>query len=243
MKAAHGAALLISAVFLGTAPDGAGQTAASAEPEAAATPQGPADLRVPDLDRSFITPDSRDYTAIKEDEINPFGMVTMMLDQMVKTETVTEEKRLRQILTGMRVSGIGGSEESMSAQVGSVLVRQGDLLPRLFAGQAEKLRVRSISDRGVVLEFIERNNNKEPRTIGLPVDLRPRVDSFLAGEAFLKVIPLDADGAVLLPPLELDAAKAALQAAEQQDFRSLVERRTELLNAPAVPKSDEKTAP
>lgn len=202
--------------------------------------QKAADMRMPRLDRSALTPESREPVKVEETDLNPFGMVTMVMDQLVTAEPITEEKRLRQFLSNLRVSGYSESNGRRRVLLGQLAVGEGDRLPPLFAGQAEQLFVSSITDRGIVLKFVESDTSKQERTIGLPIDLRPRVDSLLAGEFFLKVVPMDGDGNIALPALEHDAAKGLVESAKETDLQSLIERRTELFNAPAVPETDEE---
>jgi hypothetical protein len=197
--------------------------------------QKAADMRLPDLDRSDLTPDSRQPMKVEEGERNPFGMVTKVLDQMVSAEPVSEERRIRQLLSNLRVAGVSESPTGRRVLLGSLSLGEGDVLPRLFVGQVEKLQVKSINDRGVVLSFIESDTSRDERSIGLPIDIKPRVNSLLIGEAFVKSVPLDEEGSPQLPPLQLDTVRSALEASEAQGLQSLIERRTELLNAPAIP--------
>lgn len=202
--------------------------------------QKAADMRLPQLDRSALTPEAREPLEVQESEKNPFGMVTKVADQMVPAQPVTEEIKIRQVLSNLRVSGLSGSSDGARVMLGSLSLGVGDELPRLFAGQVERLVVKSITDRGVVLVFVEPEASRKERSIGLPIDLKPRVDSLLVGEAFIKLVPLDGEGTPVLPPLEHGAVQKSLEAARAQDLRSMVERQTELLNAPAVPASSDE---
>ena len=205
--------------------------------------QKAADMRVPNLDRSALVPESRVEEEVAEDEKSPFGeLVTTAAGLFATKEPVTEEKRIREVLNNMRVSGLSGLPGAYRALVGPMALAKGEILPPLFASQAEVLKVRDVTERAVVLEFVESGSAKPPRTIGLPVSLAPRVDSLLPGEMFLKLVPLDAEGSPIVLPRTNDSAESVAKAMESQELQSLVERRTELLNAPAAPpKTDENT--
>ncbi len=204
--------------------------------------QKAAAMRLPELDRSALTPDERRRKKLEVDqtERNPFGMVTRIADQMLPAQPPTEDKKIQQVLRNMRVSGIADSSSGPRVLLGSLSLGVGDYLPRLFANQVEKLVVKAINDRGVVLTFVEPENSRRERSIGLPIDLEPRVNSLLVGETLMKVVPFDGEGNPSLPPLQNDSALKSLEAAEAQGFQSILERQTELLNAPAVPASSDE---
>jgi hypothetical protein len=197
--------------------------------------QKAADMRLPQLDRSALTPESRTPERVEESDRNPFGMVTRLLDQMVSAEPVSEERKIRQVLSNLRITGFADSSAGRRVLLGSLALGVGDQLPQLFVGQVERLKVKVITDRDVVLQFVESDASRAERNIGLRIDLKPGEQplSLLVGEAFLKAVPLDQDGNPQLPPLESETVNDALKAAIEQDLRGVVERQTELFDAPA----------
>jgi hypothetical protein len=151
-----------------------------------------ADMRLPDLDRSALVPDKREPATVLEAERNPFGLVSLPPTEVQETATIqaeTEEERLRRILGNMRVSGMSGSPSAYIVLLGSMQVKEGQRLPKLFADQAELLRVTKVTDREIILSFEEKDASLPPRTIGLGYDLRPRPQSLLPGEIFGKLVP------------------------------------------------------
>lgn len=194
--------------------------------------QKAADMRLPELDRSALEPEKREPATVEEGERNPFGLVSVPAPETQEIEPIaaeTEEMRIRRILGNMRVSGLSGSPGSYRVLLGSVQLREGDMLPKLFSDQGETLRVKSISEREVVLTFGEKDPNLPPRTIGLGFDLRPRPSSLLVGDLFRKLVPFTATGAPDLKPLELPAVQAVVDAAEESGLQSLTERSFELM--------------
>lgn len=195
-----------------------------------------ADLRLPQLDRSALNPERREPLKVKPDERNPFGMVALPSGpgrppELIKKES--EEEKLRRVLSNLRITGLSGGPGTYRAMIGSFAVGEGDTLPRMFADQAEKLTVKSITDREVLLIFAENDPTVEPRTLGLAVDLHPQVRSLLVGEVFLKLVPFS-QGAADLPPLIVPSVEKVVAGMEEGDLQAIAERQYELLNAPAA---------
>lgn len=203
--------------------------------------QKAADLRLPELDRTALLPEMRSPAEVRPGERNPFGLVSVPPPEEEKTaepvKAETEEMKIRRILGNMRVSGLGGEPGNYTVLLGPLKLRTGEELPRLFANQAEVLRVASITDRDIVLTFSEKDPNLPPRTIGLNIDLKPRVHSLLAGDLFTKAVPFDKKGAPDLKPIETQQVKDLLDALKKQEFQSLVDRRTELMGEASQPPS------
>ncbi len=215
-----------------------------AQQELTPAQQKAADLRMPDLDRTALLPEMRSPTEVREGERNPFGMVSLPPPEEEKTvevvEMETEEMKIRRILGNMRVSGLSGVPGDYTVLVGPLRMRQGENLPRLFADQAEVLRVISVTEREAVLTFVEKDPDLPPRTIGLSIDLKPRVHSLLAGELFVKTVPFNKKGAPDVKPLELPQIEALLKAVDEKGLQSLIERRRDLLGeAVSAPKTSE----
>lgn len=231
-------ALLLVTVFLVAGPSGA----RAQEKELTPAEQKAADMRLPQLDRSALVPERREPATVLEGERNPFGLVSLPPTEIEETETIqaeTEEGRLRRILGNMRVTGLSGSSGGYRVVLGSMQLRQGERLPKLFADQAETLTVTKITDREIVLSFAEKDPQIPPRTIGLGFDLRPRPQSLLPGDIFGKLVPFTAKGAPDLKPLELPAVKSITEAAEAGGLQGLTERSFELMGEPEF-RADEK---
>jgi hypothetical protein len=203
--------------------------------------QKAADLRLPQLDRSSLTPDARKPVAVKPDARNPFaGMAGKVSDEVVPTaQPLTEQKRIERVLRAMRTGGVVDSPSGRRVLLGSMSLGVGESVPRLFVNQVETLEVEAIDDRKVVLRFSKPDPAGGKRLIVLPFDIRPNVEQLLPGEVVVKTVPIDADGLPAFPALTNAAAGAMLKVAEQQDFRGLVDRQTEMFTAPAVPAKDE----
>ena len=203
--------LALSLGFLATA--GAQTNALTPEEEKRAA------LRMPDLDRSALEPGRRQPKDVKPDARNPFGLLAVPPPEeeeaAIKIEVETEEMKIRRILGNMRVAGLAGSPGDYRVMVGSMKLAEGDIVPRLFANQVEVLRVDGISDRQVQLSFVERKQEGQadlpPRTLGLGIDLSPRVRSLLPGEVFVNVIQFDEKGAQAMQPLKTESVDSIVQ--------------------------------
>ena len=215
------------------------------EKELTPAEQKAADMRIPELDRSAMAPERREPATVVEGERNPFGLVSLPPEQVEEVEQIaseTEEMRIRRILANMRISGVSGSPGSYRVVLGSMQLKDGEVLPKLFADQAEVLRVQSIGEREIILAFEEKVTGLPARTIGLGYDLTPRPQSLLSGELFKKLVPFTPKGAPDLKPLEVPAVKAIAEGAEKSGLQGLTERSHELMGE-ASPRSSDESAP
>lgn len=197
--------------------------------------QKAADMRMPSLDRSALEPERREPAQVRETERNPFGLVSLPPAAVEETETIeaeTEEQRLRRIIGNMRISGLSGSPGSYRLLLGSMAIREGDKLPKLFADQAEVLHVTKITEREVVLTFKEKDPNLPPRSMSLGYNFQPRPQSLLPGEIFRKLVPFTDKGAPDLKPLEVPAVKSIVEGAEEGGLQGWTDRSREMLGEP-----------
>lgn len=185
-------------------------------------------LRLPALDRTGLQPERRISTDVSEQERNPFGLVKPPVEEKAKAEeaeTETEEMRIRRVLGNTRVSGISGAPGAYSVLLGGMILHEGDTLPRLFADQAETLRVQSITDREVKFVFAD----KDPtvvRTMGVAINLKPNVQSVLYGEVYSEIIP---NKSGRLGPLAVPETSAILEHMGTNGYQSLVPRAFQLM--------------
>lgn len=207
-----------------------------------------ADMRLPELDRSALEPEKRTPVDVPEGERNPFGLLSVpppQEDEAVKIEIETEEMKIRRILGNMRVAGVGGSPGDLRVMVGSMKLAKGDTVPRLFANQAEELRVEEITERQVVLSFVERGQPQDqpPRTIGLVIDLSPRVRSLLPGEFFTSLITFDEKGGQAMEPLGTAGVDTMVEKIKTDKLtEALTEHRRALLGETASTPKNEPAA-
>lgn len=218
-----------------------------AQQELTPAQQKAADLRLPDLDRSELLPERRTPTEVLLHERNPFGSLALPPPEekeVAPIEMETEEMKIRRILGSLRVSGVtGGPGAGYTVLLGPLLLRTGETLPRLFADQAEVLRVESVTDHDVVFAFVEKDSTLPPRTIGFNFDIRPRVRSVLTGELLKKAVTFDKRGRMDMKPLKLESVEAISDALDKQNMESLVERRFEMMGEAISTPQENETEP
>jgi hypothetical protein len=207
-------------------------------------------LRMPDLDRTALEPGRRQPKDVKPGARNPFGLLAVPPPEEEETEVKikveTEEMKIRRILGNMRVAGLAGEPGNYRVMVGSMKLAKGDTVPRLFANQSEVLRVEDITDRQIVLSFVERKqqNDLPPRTMGLGIDLAPRVRSLLPGEVFTSVIKFDEKGAQAMEPLRTEAVESIVQTIEKDNLtEALTDHRRALLGESTERRANEEPKP
>lgn len=200
-----------------------------------------ADMRIPELDRSALEPEKRAPTEVSPGERNPFGLLAVPAPEekeAVKIQIETEEMKMRRILGNMRVTGLSGEVGEYRVLLGSMLLAKGDTVPRLFQNQGEVLQVDDITDRSVVLSFVERKqqNDQPPRTVTLAIDLEPRVRSLLPGELFTSVVKFDERGAQAMPPIKTEGVESILKQFETNHLtEALIDHRRALLGDASYP--------
>ena len=201
-----------------------------------------ADMRMPELDRSGLLPTLRKPIEVEPGERNPFAVATKAFERMTGIVTDRGRDRIEKLLRAVRVSGVSESPGGRRVLLGPFSLAEGQELPRLFADQVDRVRVKTIAEKEVVLEFIESDPSKSGLPLSLPIGLDSgpaAVRSLLVGEVFRSVVPVDENGEVALPALRSAGAQAVLDGAEAQDLQGLVNRPAELLDAPAEISSNE----
>ncbi len=201
-------------------------------------------LRLPDLDRTALTPRQREEgaTEVSPAERNPFGLVKPPPVEEVRAEEVeteTEEMKIRRILSNTRISGLTGTPGNYTVLMGGLALRAGMKVPRLFNDQAEQLRVTEITEREVRFVFADKDPTRV-RTFNVAVDLRPRVRSLLYGELFTNVVKFEA-GVPQVPAMPGKAVETLLDGARGGGLESLVERPRAVMGNALAP--DESAAP
>ena len=98
-------------------------------------------------------------------------------------EGATEEARLRRILQTMKIGGVSGNSDQKQALLGPLILKPGNTLPKIIKNQIEEIRVVSVSDNLVVLEFLKQDPSSATRELYIPFGINPEVRQFMSGDA------------------------------------------------------------
>ena len=103
-------------------------------------------------------------------------------------EGATEEARLRRILQTMKIGGVSGNSDQKQVLLGPLILKPGNALPQIIKNQSEVIRVVSVSDNLVVLEFVSKDLSASARELYIPFGINPEVRQFMYGDAVEEVV-------------------------------------------------------
>lgn len=134
-----------------------------------------------------MLPTDRESIELSSTERNPYSS-TVKTDVVGDfQESVSEESRLRRIISLLKVGGLSGSGDNARVLLGSMILKPGLKLPPLVRDQFEELTVKSISPKELLLTFLERDVAVEPRDIVIALQPKPKVGQLLYGESLEKL--------------------------------------------------------
>ncbi len=200
-------------------------------------------FRIPPLDRSALHPERRLSSEVEFGERNPFGVIKapVVEEERIEIEEVeTEEMKIRRVLANTRVSGVAGPPGARTVLLGSLVLRAGQPVPRLFANQAEVLRVAEITEREVKFVFLDRDASVV-RSFSVAINLEPRVSSLLYGELLTNTVEFK-QGAPVIEDLQLESVNELVEALQADDSGGFMTRPTFLMGD-ATPPDENSTTP
>ena len=159
-----------------------------------------------------LYPDGRQRVELRPTERNPFAQ--QIAPEVVPAnpqEGATEEARLRRILRAMKIGGVSGPTDHKQALLGSLILKPGKTLPQLLNNQIEVLRVLSVNDNAVMIEFVDKDPSVAARQIFLPFAIKPEVRQFMYGDAVEEVTKAGVEGPPNLEPAKYQDPLAARQ--------------------------------
>lgn len=116
---------------------------------------------------------------LKQAERNPFADRAKGDKGLPSEDSQSEDSRIRLALESFSVSGIARGQGGYKAQLGSIILSEGKLVPRLIPGQSDDLRVTKITPELVEITWVADEEAAKPRKIILEIDLTPRVGVLL----------------------------------------------------------------
>lgn len=116
---------------------------------------------------------------LRQEERNPFADRTKGDKGQPAEDSQSEDSRIRLALESFSVSGIARGQDGYKAQLGGIILSEGNLIPRLIPGQSDDLRVTKITPELVEITWVADEEADKPRKITLEIDLDPRVGVLL----------------------------------------------------------------
>jgi hypothetical protein len=138
---------------------------------------------VPSVEEIGVLPQEKEKIIkgfeLKQAERNPFADRARGDRGLPSEDSQSEDSRIRLALESFSVSGIARGQRGYKAQLGSIILSEGKLLPRLIPGQSDDLRVTKITPELVEITWVADEEAAKPRKITLEIDLDPRVGILL----------------------------------------------------------------
>ncbi len=123
-------------------------------------------------------------------ERNPFAKRIKVENTETEVDTQSEEARIRAALETFVVSGIAKGGDGYKVQLGSIILSEGEIIPRLIPGQSDDLRVSKITPERVEITWVADEEADLPRQVSLAVDLTAKVGVLLpTGQASAPAAP------------------------------------------------------
>jgi hypothetical protein len=118
-----------------------------------------------------------DASRLQEGVRNPFATRTDKSPSgPVAKDTQSEEARIRAALDKFTVNGFAQSPDgSLTAQLESIILKEGELLPRVIEGQVDDLRVTKITAKLVEFTWVGDEDADNARQVTKAVDMSPKV--------------------------------------------------------------------
>ena len=180
-----------------------------------------------------LYPDGRQREELRPNERNPF--IQAIPPEAVTTkpeEGATEEARLRRILRAMKIGGVSKGPDNKHVLLGSMILKPGKTLPQILNNQIEVLRVLSVNDNAVVLEFVEKDPSVSTRQLFLPFSIKPEVTQMMVGEAFEELTKVGPSGKISAPPLTNAGVDDFLKGSREADLRNVADRDVKMMGVP-----------
>lgn len=135
---------------------------------------------------TLLKPNDKTSELVREMDRNPFGRSDAELQAQSQKGT-NEENQVRDLLSKLRVVGVSPGPNGLRVMLGDMVLEAGQVVPQVLQDQTISLRVASITAEAINLVWVEaRPTGLPPRTLTIPVDLRPSVRVRLMGQPNVK---------------------------------------------------------
>lgn len=130
-----------------------------------------------------ILPSQKVPAPVHESDRNPFGTrIAPSENQFGNFDSESEESRIRQIFSGLVVSGrVVGSNGRPRVLLGDLILAEGEEVPQVIENQTDVLRVTRIGDKEIELTWVDEQVVDQPRKLPIKINLEPSVSFILPG--------------------------------------------------------------
>ncbi len=130
-----------------------------------------------------LLPATRQHISVEDLERNPFAKVEEPKPAApdIAIDTKSEESRIEAVLEGLSVVGRTKGENGWKVLLGDLILEQGKFLPPIIEGQTQTLRVASIYDSMIEIEWVNKDSREIPKRMFIVIQLKPLVGSALSG--------------------------------------------------------------
>jgi len=127
-------------------------------------------------------------------ERNPFAVLVQVEPSGEAKDANSEESRIRAVLMGMKVSGVGRtSTGGMKAQLGGLFLEEGRELSQIIPNQTDILKVTKVNEKQIEITWVDLEGTEQSRTHIIELDLDPKVRTQLLAPGS------EGDGGMLTP--------------------------------------------
>ncbi len=142
-------------------------------------------------------------------ERNPFAEQVQIESTGEVTDTNSEESKIRAVLMGMEVSGVGrGSNGRMKALLGGLFLEEGRELSQIIPNQTDILKVTKVNEKQIEISWVDVEGTEQPRKHVIELDMDPDIRTQLPSPGG------EGDGVMLTPIDPRAREKRALKRTE-----------------------------
>ncbi len=167
--------LSVILILVGIHTSGSAQTPANPATNGSSQPSYNIDIEMKPADKRPLR--------LKENERNPFEKRSAKDEEFTETDTDSEESKLREILTQLRVGGSSRGTNGLRILLGDMNLEEGMFLPKLIPVQNDALKVTEITEEALTLSWVDTESGVlTGKTLQLTFDLTPTIQYGLPGQ-------------------------------------------------------------
>ncbi|MGC1481719.1 MAG: hypothetical protein WA771_14560 [Chthoniobacterales bacterium] len=130
-----------------------------------------------------LLPQDKRAIDVEAAERNPFAKKEVPKLEIITVEddSASEENQIRSVLNRLSVVGRTRGLSGWKVMFGDMILENGTTLPPVIPGQTQTLRVVSIFEQLMEIEWVEDEAAVTPRKLFIPIELAPTVKRALSG--------------------------------------------------------------